>query len=207
MHPHLPLRIIKLGGSLLSLDDLSQRFHSWLESQPPARNLVVVGGGETVEAIRELDAIHRFPAVLTHWVCVDLMSVTASLASELLGLGEPISNGQTLRDFLLEANRDRLIACIQPPAYYSPAIAERTNCELPESWECTSDSISAWLATSLAADQLVLLKSTENEFGSSGRLSSEQIRALADRGAVDPVFPEASKHLKDVRVVNLRFPG
>ena len=206
MYPHVPLRIIKLGGSLLSLDDLSQRFYTWLESQPPARNLIVVGGGEAVEAIRELDAIHRFPASLTHWICVDLMAVTASLASELLGLGEPISNEQTLRDFLLETNREGLIACIQPPAYYSPSIAEQTSCELPESWECTSDSISAWLATSLAADQLVLLKSMENEFDSSSPLSSEQIRVLADRGAVDPVFPEASKQIGDVRVVNLRFP-
>ena len=83
MQALVPLRIIKLGGSLLSLSDLRPRFHAWLQTETPARNLVVVGGGRAVEAIRELDAIHHFPAKLTHWMCVDLMSITAALAKSI----------------------------------------------------------------------------------------------------------------------------
>lgn len=204
MQPSIPLRIIKLGGSLLSLDDLRSRFHTWLETQPPARNLVVVGGGEAVEAIRELDVIHRFPAHLTHWICVDLMSVTAALASELLGIGTPISTELELNAFMSGSRADSSVACIQPTAYYTPLIAKQRRCNLPESWLCTSDSIAAWLANSLAADQLVLLKSVDDQFKSNASLTAEAIRFLADCGTVDPIFPQASQGLPDVRIVSLR---
>lgn len=204
MQPSIPLRIIKLGGSLLSLDDLRARFDAWLETQPPARNLVVVGGGEVVEAIRELDGIHRFPSHLTHWICVDLMSVTAALAGELLGIGTPISTELELNEFMSRFSNDSSIACIQPTAYYTPSMAEQRHCNLPESWLCTSDSIAAWLANSLAADQLVLLKSVDDQLESNVSLTAEAIRNLADLGTVDPIFPQASQGLPDVRVVSLR---
>jgi 5-(aminomethyl)-3-furanmethanol phosphate kinase len=204
MQPNVPLRIIKLGGSLLCLEDLRPRFDAWLETQPPARNLVVVGGGEAVEAIRELDVIHRFPAHLTHWICVDLMSVNAALAGELLGIGTPISTELELNAFMSGSTAISSIACIQPTAYYTPSIAMQRRCNLPESWLCTSDSIAAWLANSLAADQLVLLKSVDDQLESNVSLTAEAIRNLADLGTVDPIFPQASQGLPDVRVVSLR---
>jgi aspartokinase-like uncharacterized kinase len=204
MPPPIPLRVIKLGGSLLELNDLRHRFHAWLEKQVPARNLIVVGGGRAVEAIRELDAIHRLPSKVTHWLCVDVMSVTARLASELLGLQQTISTADELREFLVNSFEIPAIACIQPTAYYTPSIARKENCSLPESWDCTSDSISAWLASSVAAGELVLLKSIETEFAQTSALSRDAIRVLADRNAVDRAFPNASQHMSSVRIINLR---
>jgi aspartokinase-like uncharacterized kinase len=204
MQSLVPLRIIKLGGSLLSLDDLRPRFHAWLQTQTPARNLIVAGGGQAVEAIRELDAIHHFSAALAHWICIDLMSVTATLASELLDLERPIATERGLSEFLTRTSASPAIACIRPTAYYTPLIAASKQCTLPESWDCTSDSIAAWLAISLAADQLVLLKSIDSGLGQKISLTPTAIQALADRHAVDPVFPKASQHLKDVRIINLR---
>jgi aspartokinase-like uncharacterized kinase len=83
-------------------------------------------------------------------------------------------------------------------------MAEQRHCNLPESWLCTSDSIAAWLANSLAADQLVLLKSVDDQLESNVSLTAEAIRNLADLGTVDPIFPQASQGLPDVRVVSLR---
>ncbi len=204
MQPRVPIRVIKLGGSLLELSDLQQRFHAWLGMQTPARNLIVTGGGKAVEAVRELDATHHFNSKFTHWLCVDLMSVMATLASELLGLEQPLSTPGELSDFLNGTLEIPAIACVQPIAYYTPSIARQRNCSLPESWDCTSDSISAWLASALGADQLVLLKSMETEIASTSSLSLDAIRTLADRSAVDSVFPHACQNLKDVRIVNLR---
>ena len=204
MQPPVPLRVIKLGGSLLELEDVQQRFYAWLQQQLPARNLIVTGGGQAVEAIREIDAIHHLPAQFTHWLCVDLMCVTATLASELLDIVQLISTDIELSEFLARPFEIPTIACIQPTAYYTPSIAQQRNCSLPETWDCTSDSISAWLARSLAADQLVLLKSMEADFASKTALSPSELRDLADAGAVDRVFPQASQDLSNVRIVNLR---
>ncbi len=205
MQSLVPLRIIKLGGSLLNFNDLHEQFHNWFQTQTPARNLIVVGGGQAVEAIRDLDAVHCLPPNLTHWLSVELMSLTATLASKILGLEKPISTQRELNDFLTRPSATPAIACVQPPAYYTPSIAAQRNCQLPESWECTSDSISAWLASELAADQLVLLKSSETEFASTTSLSPEAILALAACDAVDPIFPVASQRLHDIRLINLRW--
>ena len=134
MQPRVPIRVIKLGGSLLELSDLQQRFHAWLGMQTPARNLIVTGGGKAVEAVRELDATHHFNSKFTHWLCVDLMSVMATLASELLGLEQPLSTPGELSDFLNGTLEIPAIACVQPIAYYTPSIARQSNCSLPESW-------------------------------------------------------------------------
>ncbi len=200
----LPLRVIKLGGSLFSLGDLSLRFEEWLDHEPPARNLVVAGGGQVVEAVRELDAIHQLPSTFAHWLCVDLMDVTAKLASQLLRLNAPICSRQGLNDFLANPSPRRSIACIAPAAYYSPTIALQMDCSLPESWECTSDSISAWLANCLNADQLVLLKSIDEDQCRTDPTSPASMNSLVQRAVVDPYFPDASRRLKEIRVVSLR---
>jgi aspartokinase-like uncharacterized kinase len=69
---------------------------------------------------------------------------------------------------------------------------------LPHSWDVTSDSIAAIIACSLAADELVLLK--------SGDCPAERSpKALAAAGYVDRYFPTAVAPLAGtVRMVNLR---
>ena len=58
---------------------------------------------------------------------------------------------------------------------------------LPETWELTSDSLSAWLAGALGANRLVLVK--------HGRFETETIDAqnLVERGVVDSLFPRYLK--------------
>ncbi len=48
----MSLRVIKLGGSLLTLPDWHERFLHWLAKEPPATNLLVIGGGELVDCLR-----------------------------------------------------------------------------------------------------------------------------------------------------------
>jgi dihydroneopterin aldolase len=54
---------------------------------------------------------------------------------------------------------------------------------LPESWDLTSDSLSAWLAGVLGASRLLLVKRIA---GSQVHLSAAE---LAAAGLVDPLFP------------------
>ncbi len=77
-------RVLKLGGSLLLLPDWPERLTAWIQSHPAPLNLLLVGGGQVVDAVRELDRQHNFPAPFSHWLCIDLLSATARIASQLL---------------------------------------------------------------------------------------------------------------------------
>ena len=50
------------GGSLLDWPELAVRFQRWLAAQPPAANVLVVGGGPIVEGLRELDRLRALAA-------------------------------------------------------------------------------------------------------------------------------------------------
>ena len=58
----LPTRVIKLGGSLLEDPHLRSRFAIWLARQIPANNVVVVGGGGLVDALRAIDRAQQLVA-------------------------------------------------------------------------------------------------------------------------------------------------
>ena len=77
-------RVAKLGGSLLTMPDVADRLRSWLRQQTPAQTLFVVGGGDFVEAMRTLDAVHAFDAEWCHWFCVELLEQSAMILNRLL---------------------------------------------------------------------------------------------------------------------------
>ncbi len=213
----MPLvRVVKLGGSLFELSDLRQRFHTWLSAQPPAVNLVIAGGGELVEAVRRIDGVHSLNAALAHWMCVDLMGISAKMVSEILQVQTLIAEPTEFAKFL-ELHRSNVklaasgVAILHPTAYYARQSAVATD-TLPESWSCTSDSIAAWLANHIKATELVLLKSTACDtapwiIGASSLVTPEQLQELSQRGVVDDDFPHFARNLTTIRLVNLRDPS
>ena len=200
------LRVIKLGGSLLTLPDLRNRFHRWLNDQSPAINLLVCGGGELVEAIRQIDSAQQLETTFTHWLCIDLMKTTASLAAAILGIEHVIAEPNELSRFV-SASPLNTLAVIQPTAYLSREANAAQPAELPalpENWDCTSDAISAWLALKLDANELVLLKSTGVDNAHLQTPSLSQLNDWARQGLVDTVFPSFAHRIAKVSVVNLR---
>lgn len=213
-------RVLKLGGSLLLLPDWPERLTSWLEAHPAPLNLLLVGGGQIVNAVRELDEQHGLSIPFAHWLCIDLLSATARIAGELLPgfplLTTPAQLQQLVRD-------GRLVGPVGeeagsqpsrpgPPAYivdvscfYRPPTQLSkpgddifsADCPLPESWDTTSDSLAAWLATLVAAAELVLFKST----APSGQDQSPH--AWKAQGIVDQAFADVLPPSVSVAIVNL----
>lgn len=70
-----PVRVVKLGGSLLSRADLLDDFLVWQQTSrsPTTTDLVLVGGGEMVDAVRRWDALRPVEPADVHWLCVDLL--------------------------------------------------------------------------------------------------------------------------------------
>ena len=186
------VRVVKLGGSLLEWPELDARLREWLALEPPAVHVFVVGGGALVEKLRELDRAHAFPPETAHWLAVRAMSLTAGALA------------RWLPDWTLVESLDALrLSGSQPPQIFDVdrflRADQATPDALPASWEVTSDSIAARLATALGAGELVLLKSALPN-GSVG------CEAWALSGYVDAYFPRAAAQLR-VRAVDLRSDG
>jgi aspartokinase-like uncharacterized kinase len=182
------VRVIKLGGSLLGWPELTERFRSWLAAQPPAANVVIVGGGPVVESIRQLDRDCPLADEAAHWLAIRAMGITAALVAQQFDSARLVTSLESLQ--LAESPNLQVLD------------VERflredhgTPSALPCGWHVTSDSIAARVATVLRASELVLLKST---------LPSGATREAWSRNAfVDPYFPRASQTLH-VRAINLR---
>lgn len=184
-----PPTVVKVGGSLLDWPELPRALTAWLSQQPPGCYLLLGGGGNFCEAVREADQLHSLGESFSHDLCIDCLAVTAKLLAQLTGLPR------------LTWRRPE-----QPPSW--PAVAV-FDCQsflqevepispgerLPRSWSATTDSIAARLAELLAAP-LVLLKSCPAPSGS--------LAELAAAGYVDDHFPVAARSLPSVRCVNLR---
>lgn len=182
-------RVIKLGGSLLTSPRLRERFDTWLAAQPPATNVIIVGGGALVDAIREIDRVQHFDASTAHWLAIDTMSVTARLAATLLV--RPCVDRLAALDNLHLATA---IFDVRP--YLREEESRVTPGRLPHGWEVTSDSIAAHLALAIAASELVLLKSKLPP----SELTLEQ---LAQSEYVDRFFPTVAAPLPRIRCVDL----
>ncbi|MFN0018729.1 MAG: hypothetical protein ACKVP0_10755 [Pirellulaceae bacterium] len=184
-----PLRVIKVGGSLLrhqpdaQAKDTIAALKTWLGLQTPAANVLIAGGGEFGDVIRRADAAHNLGEEAAHWLCVDALSVTAQLLGAVVGL--PVVTRPE------ELPQDIPTSCVFDPApFFHDCEFRLFAAPLPHTWAVTSDSIAARVAEYLSARELVLLKSC--------------LPGAARTGYVDDYFPVAAANLSTVRCVNLR---
>jgi len=183
--------VVKLGGSLLLRPDLPDVLRRWLNTHASQRQVnLVVGGGALVDALRELDQVHRLDAASLHWQCVRLLRHTLEIVAAWLPEAVVIDSPAAF-----EQHRDQRRAgwfLIAPEAFYHPASGD----DLPCDWTTTSDSIAALLAIKLAAEQLVLLKSCELP-------QTLDLVVAANEGIIDPVLPRLIAEPAKVQVITL----
>ncbi len=192
----LRLRVVKIGGSLFDLPDLADRIHEWLANQSPGCNVLIAGGGPLVDEVRRWHDTHPIDEEVAHWMCIDLMSVTARL------LHSSLSDTSLTDDILDLRHRPVQPACVVFDSAHwlrdqEPASRGR---QLPIGWQVTSDSIAARLAKVLDAAELVLMKS-------SLPTNDCDLHGLADAGYVDEAFPILASGLRSLRFVDLRHGG
>jgi aspartokinase-like uncharacterized kinase len=192
-----PRAVIKVGGSLLDWPELPIRVSDVLRTCEliTDRVVIIAGGGSAVDVIRELDRIHRFGEKPAHQLAIDGLELTARILERIL-TGARVASDQ--RD-IQRCWADGLIPILAPGRILEEANPAAPPA-LPFSWEVTSDSIAAWIATRLGTDRLILLKSSEIPAGSSRAKA-------ATAGLVDPYLTEAARNLKRVEYWNLRNPA
>ena len=160
------LTVVKVGGSLGRSGALRRLCATLAELCERHRLLIVPGGGEFADVVREADRRFGLTDATAHRMAI--------LAMEQFGL--------LLRDLLPGTARDAVVM----PAGLALE-------ELPASWEVTSDSIAAWVAGEVGADRLVLVKRIDGLRANGTlleRLTVEELAALRPDG-VDAYLPIA----------------
>ena len=199
------VRVVKVGGSLLDLESFPERVGQWLQQQSSAAQVLVAGGGQLADVVRQADALHRIGDEFGHWLCVSLMEITARLLARLLPGSQLIEDYNALAAVLDDdlscskaAKRDQCNRSIvfAVESYLREHEPIHPGAKATHDWRTTSDAIAARLAVSIGAEELVLLKSTALPPGTS-RIDA------AKRGLVDERFPSVSESLT-VRWVDLR---
>jgi aspartokinase-like uncharacterized kinase len=189
----IPRHVVKLGGSLLDWGDLVPRLRRWIAGREPAERLLLVGGGELADSIRRADRLHQLGEGVSHWLSVRTMAIYAEMLAAMLPEARWCASARELTRGTARAG----LVIVDPWIFLHDEEPGWSQTPLPASWDVTSDSIAARLASVLGAEELTLLKS---ELPAAGQTIAE----AAEAGYVDRFFPQAAAGLLLVRAVNLR---
>jgi len=186
-------RVVKVGGSLLTLPTLVAELRRWISLQSPAATYFIPGGGTLADAIAEQQRELRFDDVAAHWLCIRAMRVHYEMLSALM---PECRRTETFDDVSCAPTKSGEASWLDPWALMQHDLATATKTlsvdPLPADWTVSSDSIAARTAMLLGADELVLMKSA---------LASE-----SSKNYVDDFFATAAQSIRRVRFVNLRDP-
>ena len=171
--------VVKLGGSLLGAAEL----RPWLQTlaqHSDGRVVIVPGGGLFADAVREAQGASGVDDRLAHRLALLAMDQYGWLLS---GLCPDLVVASSELEIAERGWQHRAIVWLPSRM----ALADDT---IPASWSVTSDSLAAWLARTVAAERLVLVKSAL----SAVRMAPAA--QLSAAGVLDPAFEEFSAALQ-----------
>ena len=186
-------RVIKVGGSCLSSPDLPQKLAQLLRSNSASQNLLIVGGGKCIDAMRDLDQRFDLDQTRMHWRCVTLLRSSFEVLGELVPSLITITTPDHLRALLAAppVANNYLLAV---ETFYNPQSSR--NSRLPVGWQTTTDSIAAYLAKLSDADELWILKSCV--------VKTTDPQQLSQAGIIDQAFTDALAPTLKLKIIT--FP-
>jgi aspartokinase-like uncharacterized kinase len=144
-----PLAVVKIGGGLTATPGLLPRVGEAIAQAAVRHTLVVLpGGGPFADQVRAFDRLHRLSADAAHWMAILGMDQYAVALSDVIPRARLVEEPAGVR----LAHGEGMVPVLAPARWLRAAD------ELPHSWDVTSDSLAAYLATLLGADTLVLVK-------------------------------------------------
>ncbi len=169
------LWVIKLGGSLLGSPALPH-WLSLLAKHGNGKVVIVPGGSVFADAVRQAQSLSRMSDGLAHELALLAMDQFGLL---LAGMQPSLVTATSELEIAERGWQHR-------PVVWLPSQMVLADATVEQSWRVTSDSLSAWLANKLAADQLLLIKSVD--LGSYQQSQAALAKALLDDGVVDACF-------------------
>ena len=166
--------IIKLGGSLARQGAMASLARK-VATRPGW--LIVPGGGPFADAVRDAQTPLGLSDRACHRMALLAMEQTAHALRDL----SPELGAVTALDNLSSLERGS--------AVWFPAHGLISHPDISETWDVTSDSLAVWLATTLKAPRLVLVKAAGALPAATHRRAAEDAGAWAEAGLVDAAFP------------------
>ena len=182
--------VVKVGGSLFDLEGLGHRLAAWLGTLVPQRVVLVPGGGPFANVIRQLDAQHGLGEETSH----QLAMASLTLAARFLAAVVPRAVAVDTLSACLRLWQEGHIPVLDPVQI----LIGEADGGSPHTWETTSDSIAARIASVAGARLLILLKSVSLP----GEMGWEE---AALRGYVDRWFAGQIDGSFEVRFINFRL--
>ena len=165
--------VVKIGGSLLGSPELER----WLEifvKYSDGHIIIVPGGGVFADAVREAQKLTKISDACAHKLAVLAMDQFGLLLANMNPL---LATARTECEIDERTWQHRAIVWL-------PSHMVFADDNIPQSWDVTSDSLAAWLATKLNAKQLVLIKSDKP---SASQLC---LKRMTIDGVVDEAFSD-----------------
>jgi dihydroneopterin aldolase len=162
---------VKLGGSTAGSAELAQWCDALEKSDPPL--IIVPGGGPFADHVRDDQKRMSFSNKAAHAMAVLAMEQFAQLILERSASFRAV---RSLTDI------ERAFAAASIPVWLPSQLALAAP-DIPVSWDVTSDSLAAWLASRIGAGSLLLIKQTD-DFS-----AQDSLETLSARGIVDAALP------------------
>jgi aspartokinase-like uncharacterized kinase len=200
--------VIKVGGSLAEDPERLRALCAKLGEFAKKYAIVVVpGGGRFADVVRDFDKRFTLSGEIVHRMAVLGMDQFGLLLSQIIP--------NSCATYLLSAAR-QLSEIGVVPVFLPSRLMFRED-PLENSWDVTSDSISAYVASRLHAAKVVLVTDVDGVFTEDpkrhadavliGRLSAEELLKLKQRTSVDRYLPKLLLESPiDCYVVNGNYP-
>ena len=140
--------VIKIGGSMLGEPELA----NWLEilvKYGDGKVVIVPGGGLFADTVREAQQLTNISDAVAHKLALLAMDQFGLL---MAGMNPALATASSELEIAERGWQHRGIVWL-------PSKMVLADGNIPQNWQVTSDSLSAWLANKLGAAQLMLVKS------------------------------------------------
>jgi aspartokinase-like uncharacterized kinase len=164
--------IVKIGGSLAA-DESLQDWLDVIAGRGGGRVVLVPGGGDFADLVRDAQDAFAFSDAVAHRMAILAMEQFGLMLSGLQPELVPVESLEALHAVVRHG---------RVPVWL-PGSMTKGALDVPASWDVTSDSLAAWLAATLNAERLVLVKACAIPVG----LDAERAR---EHGIVDAAFSE-----------------
>jgi aspartokinase-like uncharacterized kinase len=200
--------VIKIGGSLAedpaALRVLCNRLG---EIAKKYRVVVVPGGGKFADVVREFDQQFALSSDVSHRMAILGMDQFGLLLSQIIP--------NSCATYLL--NDAKQLSEIRAVPIFLPSRLMFEEDSLEHSWDVTSDSIAAYIASRLNADKVILVTDVDGIFTNDPKkhsdaklineLSASELLKLIQRTSVDQFLPKLLLNTQmDCYVVNGAYP-
>jgi len=178
--------IFKLGGSLSRTDSLINCLNAVERNYRGRAAVIVPGGGAFADQVRLAQQHWQFDDNTAHHMALLAMQ---QMALMFKGLKPDFAIANSVAAIQEQLSQQKTVI-------WSPDISELDNADIAASWDITSDSLAVWLAKTLSATELILIKSAVID----DSLSFDQ---LAEQDIVDKAFCAFVEHAAfKTRIVN-----